>query len=111
MLEVQGLRRDAAISAADGDTARAASLLRRVLALDPSATSHLELGVALLDDGAVAEAVEHFNTALRLRGPYLVHRYLGEAYQALGRIADSQREQATFERLHREALRTRSAGR
>jgi tetratricopeptide (TPR) repeat protein len=110
MFEVQGLRRDATLSAEDGDPARTVALLRKALALETSDTSHLELGLALLDADQPAEAIEHFNAAARLNAPYHVHQYLAEAYKALGRLDDSRREQASYERIHREALRRRAAG-
>ena len=110
MFEVEGLRRDAALSAADGDPARTVALLRQVLALDPSDVSHLELGLALLDAGQPAEALEHLNAAARLNAPYDVHRYLAAAYAALGRRADSERELASYARIHREVLRRKAGG-
>jgi tetratricopeptide (TPR) repeat protein len=110
LLEVQGLRRDAAVSAADGDHARTVANLRKVLELETSYVSRLELGLALLDADQPAEALEHLDAAARdLDATYDVHRYLSAAYLALGRVADSQREQAAYDRIRREALKRRAA--
>lgn len=110
MFEVEGLRRDAMIAAAEGNHPRAVELLRKVAALEDSHTSRLELGLALLDAGQPAEALDHLNAAARLGAPYVIHQYLADAYEALGRAADSARELASYERIHREALRRRAAG-
>jgi tetratricopeptide (TPR) repeat protein len=107
ILEVEGLRRDAAVAIADGTFVEAVALRRKVLALDPSAFSHLELGLALLDAGQPEEAIERLHTAARMDGPFEVHRYLAEAYAAAGRQAESDRERATYERRKQEALRGR----
>ena len=109
-LEVEGLRREAAISAGDGDHARTTANLRKVLALEASYRSRLELGLALLDADQPAEALEQLTAAASdLDATYDVHRYLAAAYLALGRVADSQREQAAYDRIRREALKRRAA--
>lgn len=110
LLEIEALRREAAVRAAASDDARAVANLRKVLELDSSYRSRLELGVALLDAGQAAEALEHLaDAASHGDARYEVHRYLAAAYAALGRVADSQREQATFERIRREDLKRRAA--
>jgi tetratricopeptide (TPR) repeat protein len=109
LLEIEALRRDAAVSAATGDDARTVASLRKVLELESSYRSRLELGVALLDAGQAAEALEHLTAAARHDDArYEVHRYLAAAYAALGRAAESQREHATFERIRQEDLKRRS---
>ena len=110
-LQIEGLRREAAVSVAAGKHADGVALLREVLALEPSYTSHLELGLALLDAEQPGEALDHLNAAAKLNAPFDVHRYLAAAYAALGNTEQSEREQATYERLRREALRRRSGGR
>jgi predicted Zn-dependent protease len=105
VFELGRLRREASVSLAAGDAASAVTLLRRVLVYDPrSATSHLELGLALLASGQAAEAIERLNTAAALNAPIDVHRHLAKAYAALGRKDESQNEQTTYERLRRESI-------
>jgi predicted Zn-dependent protease len=103
--ELGRLRREASVSRASGDLANAIELLRRALVYEPrSATSHLDLGVALLDNGQAAEAIERLTTAVALNAPFDVHRHLAKAYAALGQKDDSQREQSIYERLRRESI-------
>jgi tetratricopeptide (TPR) repeat protein len=109
--EVEGFRRAAAVAAGDGRHEEVVGHLRRVLALDPSAASHLELGIALLDDDQPGEALEHLNAAAASGAPYDVHRYLALAYERLGRKAESDRARAAYDRRHREALQQKVTGR
>jgi tetratricopeptide (TPR) repeat protein len=103
--ELGRLRREAAVSRASSDHANAVVLLRRAVVLEPtSATSHLDLGVALLESGQAAEAIERLTTAAALNAPFDVHRHLAKAYAAQGQSAESQKEQATYERLRRESI-------
>ncbi len=103
--ELGRLRREASVSRAAGDAANAVTLLRRVLVLDPrSATSHLDLGLALLESGQPADAVERLNTAAALNAPFDVHRHLAKAYAALGQKEESEKEQALYERLKRDSI-------
>jgi predicted Zn-dependent protease len=93
------------VSLAAGDHANAVTLLQRALVFEPtSATSHLDLGVALLESGQAAAAVERLTTAAALNAPLDVHRHLARAYAALGRKDESQKEQAIYERLKRESI-------
>ena len=103
--ELGRLRREASVSRAAGDAANAVTVLRRVLVLDPrSATSHLDLGLALLESGQPADAIDRLNTAVALNAPFDVHRHLAKAYAALGQKEASEKEQALYERLKREAI-------
>ena len=103
--ELGRLRREAAVARAAGDYAAAVTLLQRALVLDPrAATSHLDLGLALLDGGQAAAAVDRLNTAAALKAPLDVHRQLAKAYAALGQQDESAKEQATYERLKRESI-------
>jgi len=103
--ELGRLRREASVSRAAGDYGNAVVLLRRALVLEPRApASHLDLGVALLEGGQAAEAIERLNTAAALNAPLDVHRQLAKAYAALGRTDESAKEQATYERLRRESI-------
>ena len=104
--ELGRLRREASVSLAGGDRANAVALLRRALVYEPrSATSHLDLGLALLESGQAAEAIERLNTAVALNAPLEVHRHLAKAYAAMGQNEESQKEQAIYERLRRESIR------
>jgi len=103
--ELGRLRREAAVARAAGDYAAAVTLLQRALVLDPrAATSHLDLGLALLDGGQAAAAIDRLNTAAALKAPLDVHRQLAKAYAALGQQDESAKEQATYERLKRESI-------
>ncbi len=103
--ELGRLRREAAVARAAGDYATAVTLLQRALVLDPrAATSHLDLGLALLDGGQAAAAIDRLNTAAALKAPLDVHRQLAKAYAALGQKDESAKEQATYERLKRESI-------
>jgi tetratricopeptide (TPR) repeat protein len=111
-LEIDGLRRDASVSIVNGDFAQAIGLLRQVLERDQeSAQSHLELGIALLKAGQAAEAVDRLNAAAARQDEEDAHEYLSEAYTALGRRADADRERAVAVRMRQEALRRAGAGR
>lgn len=103
--ELGRLRREASVASAAGDRATALALLQRALVLDPrAASSHLDLGVALLDAGQVAAAIERLGTAAALNAPLDVHRHLATAYATLGQKDESAKEQAIYERLRREAI-------
>jgi tetratricopeptide (TPR) repeat protein len=103
--ELGRLRREASVARAAGDYTTAVALLQRVLVIEPRvATSHMDLGLALLEAGQVAAAIERLNTAAALNAPLDVHRQLAKAYATLGQKDESAREQATYERLRRESI-------
>jgi tetratricopeptide (TPR) repeat protein len=103
--ELGRLRREASVARAAGDYATAVVFLQRALVLEPrAATSHLDLGLALLEGGQVAAAIERLNTAAALNAPLDVHRHLAQAYATLGQKDESAKEQATYERLRRESI-------
>ena len=111
LFELEGLRREARVSAAAGDHTRAIALLRQVVDADPEISgSLLDLGFALIDAGQHAEALRFLEKAVALGAHYEVHRHLAAAYGVLGRDVDSRRERARYEQLKREALR-RTGGR
>ena len=84
---------------------RAVTLLRRALVYEPtSAQSHLDLGLALLESGQMAEAVDRLKTAAALNASFDVHRHLAKAHAALGQTEESRQEQAIYERLKRDAI-------
>jgi tetratricopeptide (TPR) repeat protein len=103
--ELGRLRREASVARAAGDYATAVVFLQRALVLEPrAATSHLDLGLALLEGGQVAAAIERLNTEAALNAPLDVHRHLAQAYATLGQKDESAKEQATYERLRRESI-------
>jgi tetratricopeptide (TPR) repeat protein len=104
-LEVEGFRRDASLSLANGETEKAIDLLRRALAQDPSASSQLDLGVALLKGGRAQEAIEQLTAAAAKENNEAVHGYLADAYTALGRREEAERERAILLRMRQDALR------
>jgi tetratricopeptide (TPR) repeat protein len=111
-LELDGLRREAAVNSQTGNHTKAVELLRKALLDAPEeAASYMDLGLALLKAGQPAEAIERLRTAEQLNAPLQVHRHLADAYAALGQLEESRREQATFERLKQEQLRQAGANR
>jgi CHAT domain-containing protein/tetratricopeptide (TPR) repeat protein len=73
--------------------ARAADLFRRAGCLRREAVSRHHVGLALFNDGRVADSVGHYQSALRLlqavkfrRGEIITLHALGQAYQALDEI-------------------------
>lgn len=109
-LEIDGLRRDASVSIVNGEFAKAVGLLRQALERDgQSAQSHLDLGLALLKAGQPAEAVEHLTAAAAKEDSEEAHEYLADAYAALERGTDAQRERAIAARIRQEALRRAGA--
>lgn len=111
-LELGRLRREAAVSSAQGDYATASALLREALTLDPRApASHYDLGLALLGAGRLPEAIERLSTAAALGAPIDVHVRLAEAYAANGQAEDGERARARYEALKRDAIRREAAAR
>jgi tetratricopeptide (TPR) repeat protein len=111
-LEIGGLRRDATVSAANGDHARAVALLQKALDADPgNPASELDLGLALLRAGKAADAIPHLRAGVVPGASPDVHRHLAAAYEAAGRAEDSRRERALYAQARQEALRRAGAAR
>jgi tetratricopeptide (TPR) repeat protein len=111
-LEIEGFRRDASVSIVNGEFAKAVALLRQALERDSDqARSHLDLGIALLKAGQAAEAVERLTAAAMRDNSEDAHAYLSEAYAALGRREDAERERGIVVRMRQEALRRTGGGR
>lgn len=109
--EVAALRRDATVSAANGDHDRAIALLRKALEADPgNPVSELDLGLALLRAAKAAEAISHLRAAVPGGAPD-VHRQLAAAYEAAGQADEARRERALYAQARQEALRRAGAGR
>ena len=109
-LEIEGLRRDASVSILNGESAKAVALLRQALERDSeSAQLRLDLGLALLKAGQPAAAIEPLTAAAAKENSEDAHAYLAEAYAALGRNGDAERERAIASRLRQESLRRAGA--
>jgi tetratricopeptide (TPR) repeat protein len=109
--EIAALRRDASVSAANGDHARAVALLRKALDAQPgSPTAEFDLGLALLRAGQAADAIPHLQAALVPGSQPDVHRHLAAAYEATGRAEESRRERALYAQARQDALRRAGAG-
>jgi tetratricopeptide (TPR) repeat protein len=111
-LEIGALRRDATVSAASGDHARAVALLQKALDADPGdPASELDLGLALLRAGKAADAIPHLRAGVVPGASPDVHRHLAAAYEAAGQAEDSRRERALYAQARQEALRRAGAAR
>jgi predicted Zn-dependent protease len=109
-LEIAALRRDATVSAANGDHDRAVALLRKALDAEPGdPAAELELGLALLRAGKAADAIPHLRAAAVPGSAPDVHRHLAAAYQAAGQADDSRRERALYAQARQDALRRAGA--
>jgi len=109
--EIAALRRDATVSAANGDHARAVALFRKALDAQPGdPAAELDLGLALLRAGQAADAIPHLTAAVTPASPPDVHRHLAEAYAAAGQTEDSRRERALYAQARQDALRRAGAG-
>lgn len=103
--ELGRVRREASVARAARDYTAAIALLQRALVLEPrAASSHMDLGLALLEGGQAVAAIERLTTAAALGAPLDVHRQLAMAYATLGQKDESAKEQAIYERLRREAI-------
>jgi tetratricopeptide (TPR) repeat protein len=106
IFELEGYKREATVSAATGDHAKAIALLRKVVAADPTqAGPHLDLGDALIEAKQLEEGVSELREASRLGAPFEVHRRLADALAILGDTAESERERARYEQFKQEELR------
>jgi tetratricopeptide (TPR) repeat protein len=112
--ELERLKRDAAVSLARSEYENATGLLRQAVASEPtSAPVHLALGFALLAAGHYLESVAILQKAAQLGPGPDAHRYLAEAYRALGRREESRTEADLYrqmaERLKIDRLRKMNA--
>jgi tetratricopeptide (TPR) repeat protein len=106
LFELEGMRREAAISAAGGDHEKAIALLRKVVDADPTVPgSLLDLGFALIDGSHHAEAIPYLLKAVELGAHFEVHRHLAAAYSVLGQSAESRQQRALYEQLKRDEFR------
>jgi Flp pilus assembly protein TadD len=85
-------------------TGRAAKLLQKAIALDPSlAEPHFYLGTMALDRGDVQDALLHLETGVKLDPQSnRMHFALSRALKRAGRSADGDREYAAYTKLKSE---------
>jgi len=103
--EVNALRRQATLSRTRGDLGTAIARLQEAVGYDPDDSGlQVDLGLALLEAHRPEDAIPHFTRALQLDSNANVHRQLAEAYDALGRDADRQRQLELYERQKAERL-------
>jgi tetratricopeptide (TPR) repeat protein len=111
-LELTLLTQEASSSLEKQEYDQAITFLQKALAYEPtSATAYLNLGAVLMRAGRHQEALEAFEKALDLKAGAEVHRHLSQAYQALGRPEESQKQRDLYQRLKEEQLRQAGAGR
>ena len=77
-----------------GQFEKAREALNKAILLEPNATGpYILLGEALIELNQPVLAVHYLDHAATMDpGNYITHNYLGHAYRALGRMADSVRE-------------------
>jgi tetratricopeptide (TPR) repeat protein len=114
--ELERIKRDAAVSLANSDYEKAVVLLRQAVSYESTvASTYLALGFALLETGHYAEAIVNLQKSLQLEPGADVHRYLSEAYKALGRLEESRSEselyRQTIDRMKKERLLKMNEGR
>ena len=103
--ELDALNQEALALARTGRLDRAIELLRKAVDMDPSGMAHANLGLALMDAGRFEEAIESLEKAAELaEHSEVVRLYLADAYKELGRLEESERARATYERMREERL-------
>ncbi len=92
-----------------GDRCAAIAAFVDALTADPHCVAAIvNVGNLLLEDGAVADAVEHYEAALRIDDAHAAaHLNLGIAYKRLGRRGDAVREFRRANRIDARLLRRR----
>ena len=104
--ELKAIKLEASASLENGEYDKAVALLRKAVPYEPNVASpYLSLGRALLKAGQPEEAIEKLKKALALNAGPDAHWHLVEAYRAVGRLEESEREKAIYERLRDERLR------
>jgi tetratricopeptide (TPR) repeat protein len=108
--ELDGLRRQIAVSSGAADYQTAIPLLRQIIEREPDVASHYTtLGLALAHTNQTAEAIQTFAAAVQ-REPLNpdVHRYLAETYLAAGQLEASRREADRYRELIETAKKQRA---
>jgi Flp pilus assembly protein TadD len=105
------LKEQALEHAARHDYRGAADLLRRALAYaPPDGSVHLALGALLVKAGEFEQALPLLNEALGRETPD-AHRYLAEAYAALGRDEESRVHRTAYDAVKAARMRRGASGR
>jgi tetratricopeptide (TPR) repeat protein len=97
--QLERLKRDAAVSIARSEYDKAAIALREALSYESAPSTYLALGFALMATSHHAEAIVNLEKAAQLESGPEVHRFLAEAYGAVGRLDDSRSEAAIYRQL------------
>jgi tetratricopeptide (TPR) repeat protein len=98
--EVSALNQEALALVGAGQLGQALELLRKAADIDPSGATHTNLGLALMDAGEFAKAIESFEMAAAAAvDSEDIQLYLADAYQEVGRLEESQRARARYEDL------------
>jgi len=106
--EVNGLRLEAQRFLAANNYEAAIADLRKALSYaSGDAQAYLSLGTALMKAGQSQEALDTFLKARDTSETPDVHRLLAEAYAALGRSEDRDREAVLFQHLAEQAKEER----
>jgi tetratricopeptide (TPR) repeat protein len=98
--EIDAVKLEASRKLANGEYAAAVALFQKAALSEPNLASvHLDLGRALIEAGQHGAAVQHLSTALRLEDSADGHRYLAEAFNALGRADEGRIQDALYRQL------------
>jgi len=104
--QLKMLKQEASDSLEKQKYEEAVTTLEKALSYEPDvAAPYINLGVVLMRAGRVEAAIERFKTAIDLNASPDVHRRLADAYDALGRRDEGDKQRAIYERLKEERLR------
>lgn len=105
--ETVALRQEAALHFNNGDYDKAIEFLRKFSETRSDGQPRAWLGEVLLKAGRYDEAIESFKQAIELNWISAgVHLQLAEAYKALGRVKESERERAIAESMRAPSLKS-----
>ena len=98
--DLDALNQEALVLAGAGQLDPAIVLLRKAVEMDQTGVAHTNLGLALMEAGRVDEAIEIFEKAAEVaQDSETAHLYLADAYQEVGRLAESERARAVYEQM------------
>ena len=98
--DLDALNQEALVLAGAGQLDPAIVLLRKAVEMDQTGAAHTNLGLALMEAGRVDEAIEIFEKAAEVaQDSETAHLYLADAYQEVGRLAESERARAVYEQM------------
>jgi tetratricopeptide (TPR) repeat protein len=112
LYEINELKRDAVLQAAQGQNVQAAALWRKVVDRQPGVMENLvNFARALVKAGQRQAAIDVYARALALNAPLSIRRELVATYAALGNVEEGRKAQAAYEHLKEERLRRLGVGR